>query len=198
MDYYQKYLKYKDKYIKLKELRGGYILPPLNETNKSEIAIVCHCSPQYQLQNQHPRLYFIDINNQIIEEMDKNIKYYDPTCPEDSWDKIVDNSLMYIWGIGCPIYRSFENHSKIVDILKNLNLKLKVDGKVFFKIVDDLSFFDANNKLFEFFNNMCEKMDLPYTFKIVERFHFPYIISEKNNYDRNFKIKGYYVFTKIS
>jgi hypothetical protein len=36
MDYYQKYLKYKDKYIKLKQLKGGALdLPLLNEINES-------------------------------------------------------------------------------------------------------------------------------------------------------------------
>ena len=108
MDYYQKYLKYKDKYIKLKELRGGGdIIPPLNETNKSEIAIVCHCSPQYKSQfnrsqlGLHDKLYYLDIKNKKkIKEIDDGIKYIDidPKCENDKWTKIIDNTLMYIWG----------------------------------------------------------------------------------------------------
>ena len=35
-DYYSKYLKYKNKYIKLKELRGGIFLAPLEKINELE------------------------------------------------------------------------------------------------------------------------------------------------------------------
>jgi hypothetical protein len=35
-NYYSKYLKYKNKYIKLKELRGGTFLAPLEKINELE------------------------------------------------------------------------------------------------------------------------------------------------------------------
>jgi len=190
MDYYQKYLKYKDKYTKLKELRGG-------GESESEIAIVCHCS---KLKNRHPQLYFIYKDKSIpMKKIDENIRYVDtsPECRnEDSWAKIDKNSLMYIWGIGCPIYQSYNNSKIIENILFGAHSKLKVDGQVYFTIYRDVEKMNDNIKLLELFYNICEEMSSVYTFKIVELSHFPYIIYE---YDltRIPEIKGYYVFTKI-
>jgi len=199
MDYYQKYLKYKDKYIKLKELTGGGgIIPPLNETNKSEIAIVCHCSPQYQLQfNQsqlglHTKLYYLNIKDQIkIKEIDDSIKYIDidPKCENDKWTKIIDNTLMYIWGINCTIYLSYKDYisSSILDnILYNSFDKLKLNGKVFFPVAQSYEY-EKNteylkNKEFPGFTLSIESID-----------NFPYIIGK----NQDFEINEYYVFTKI-
>ena len=191
MDYYQKYLKYKDKYIKLKELRGGGGPGPGAGALKphSEIAIVCHCS---NLKNKHQQLYFIDAKNKkIIREIDKNIMYVDPICPNDSWEKINNNSLMYIWGIGCPIYMSYGNRQMITDILNNAKPKLKVGGKLYFFIGDTV--FGDEAILVEFFNNMSKYENIGYTFKIEPIDKFPYIIFYKSE----IVIKGYYVFTKI-
>jgi len=189
MNYYQKYLKYKDKYIKLKELRGG----EQSEGEQSEIAIVCHCSPQSN--TQHAQLYYI-YNDKSIQMIDKNIRYVDTTCPEDSWDKIDDNSLMYIWGIGCPIYKSFDNNTIIINILSQAYSKLKVGGEVYFSIFYDEQFLFDDQKLEEFFKNMCKDKDFPYTYQTKQKNDFLYIIADDSPM-RNSTIKEYHVFTKI-
>jgi hypothetical protein len=203
MNYYQKYLKYKDKYIKLKQLKGGYILPLLNEINESEFAIVCHCSPQYQSQFEvlHRKLYYIDKqNNKTIQEIGRDIKYVDtnPSCENDTWTKIDDNSLMYIWGINCPIYMIYlkGSESRVLDmILKDSFRKLKLNGKVFFPVLESYEQLKIKN-------NNCIKEKIRdgsecfygYSFEIVSINEFPYIIG--NNHDLELEIKEYYVFTK--
>ncbi len=207
MDYYQKYLKYKDKYIKLKQLKGGYILPLLNEINESEIAIVCHCSPQYQTQftqlhtQLHNQLYYIDKqNNKTIHEIGKNIKYVDidPLCPGDIWDNITNNSLMYIWGINCPIYMIFlkGNESRVLDkILKNSFNKLKLNGKVFFPVSESYEQHKIknNNCIIDKIRDGSECFH-GYSFEIVSINEFPYIIGDERELE--LEIKEYYVFTK--
>ena len=204
MDYYQKYLKYKDKYFKLKQLKGGGVeLPLLNEINESEIAIVCHCSPQYQSQFLvlHNQLYYIDKqNNKRIQEIGSNIKYVDtnPSCEKDTWTEINNNSLMYIWGINCPIYMIYlkGSESRVLEmILKDSFKKLKLNGKVFFPVSESYEQHKIKN-------NNCIKDKIRdgtegfygYSFEIVSINEFPYIIG--NNHDLELEIKEYYVFTK--
>ena len=190
MDYYQKYLKYKDKYTKLKELRGG-------GESESEIAIVCHCS---KLKNRHPQLYFIYKDKSIpMKKIDENIRYVDtsPECRnEDSWEKITTNSLKYIWGIGCPIYKSFENSAIIENILSQASFKLKVGGQVYFAnyYYNDVQMINDDQKLENFFNNMCKEKGLPYTYKTKQIKELSYIIDDPT---RISTIIRYYVFTKI-
>lgn len=204
MNYYQKYLKYKDKYIKLKQLKGGVFFPPLNEINESEIAIVCHCSPQYQskfdgLQDKlHDNLYYINIkDNQIIKEIGDKIKYVDidPKCPNDKWTEIINNTLMYIWGINCNIYLSYKSYysSLILDnILDNSFDKLKLNGKVFFPVAQSYEY-EENTKYLK--KKYLDNEEFPgFTFSIESIYNFPYIISK--NVEQDFEIKEYYVFTK--
>jgi hypothetical protein len=197
-DYYSKYLKYKNKYIKLKELSGGYILPPLDETNISEIAIVCHCSPQYQSEfpELHRQLYYLNIKNQKkIREIDDSIKYIDidPKCKNDKWTEITKESLMYIWGINCNIYLSYENYysSLILDnILENSYDKLKLNGKVFFSVAQSYEY-EKNTKYLK--KKYLDNKEFPgFTFEKVSIDNFPYIIGDKEE----LKNKEYYVFTK--
>jgi len=210
MNYYQKYLKYKDKYIKLKELRGGVLdldldlpneeetldldldLDLPNEEQEKEIAIVCHCHPSNLIKN-HPQLSYIDIkDHKIIKNIGVDIKYIDPLCPDDNWDSIIE-PLMYIWGINCPIYMSYvDSTSKIQIILENSLNKLKIKGKVLFgfDLSNDISILNQIEKNTAYFtNNPFPGFD----FKIVSiedlSNELSYIIGKKVN-------KYYFVFTK--
>ena len=185
------------------------------QINESQIAIVCHCSKKYQTGSDNPfilhqTLYYINIKNKyIIKEIGKNIKYVDvdPSCPDDIWDNITNESLMYIWGINCDIYRSFNNgdRSKIInDILQNSFNKLKLNGKVYFPVMKNMSLPnlpDSKKKLIEFFTEECNNKSNGFNgfnFKIESIDDFPYIIGLKSDLDfaKDEKIKEYYVFTK--
>jgi hypothetical protein len=191
MDYYQKYLKYKDKYIKLKQLKGGDLDLP-NEEQEKEIAIVCHCSPKSRI--KHQQLYYINIKKkEKIQEIGNNIRYVDPLCDnkidKDSWTKIDDNSLMYIWGINCMIHASYLRKDIIEDILWFSLRRLKLDGKVLFP-VSQLNEYESKKNTEYFFENPFPG----FTFSIESIDKFPYIIGK--NIQTNFEIKEYYVFTK--
>jgi hypothetical protein len=196
-EYYQKYLKYKDKYIKLKQLRGGSLEPI-----ESEIVIVCHCSKKYQT---HPKLYYINIkDNSCKKEVGEGIKYVDSICEDNKWDKSDDNSIMYIWGIYCPIYLSFDKSGYgsyvIDDILKNAYKKLRVNGKVLFPVY---GIKNPKDRLFEYFEQkICDKSEGFNSFTVSKEpiDKFPYIIANNNKHDlenkENKENKEYYVFTK--
>uniref|UniRef100_A0A6C0LLH0 Uncharacterized protein n=1 Tax=viral metagenome TaxID=1070528 RepID=A0A6C0LLH0_9ZZZZ len=115
---------------KLKKL-GGRILPRLNEIKEKEFAIVCHCS-----NSRHQQLHYIQ-NGIMGDKIGVNIKYIDPLCPEDTWDKITKKSLRYIWGIYCPIYTSYYDSNIITQILNNSFEKLKLNGMVLFPALED-------------------------------------------------------------
>ena len=178
--------------------------------NESEIAIVCHCSPKYKKKN-HEQLFYININNEREKyKIGKNINYVDedPSCPSDIWDNITNNSLMYIWGIHCPIYTSYGMDSVIKNILTNSFEKLKIKGKVLFgfncrSIKTDLEkqITDNNNYLRE--NKDCYP---GFDFKIVPIKDLSYelsnIIGNEFIIGKEFIIgneicDNYYVFTKI-
>ena len=116
---------------KLKKLTGGRILPRLNEIKEKEFAIVCHCS-----NSRHQKLHYIQ-NGIMGDKIGENIKYIDPLCPEDTWDKITKKSLRYIWGIYCPIYTSYYDSNIITQILSNSFEKLKLNGMVLFPALED-------------------------------------------------------------
>jgi hypothetical protein len=116
---------------KLKKLTGGRILPRLNEIKEKEFAIVCHCS-----NSRHQKLHYIQ-NGIMGDKIGENIKYIDPLCPEDTWDKITKKSLRYIWGIYCPIYTSYYDSNIITQILNNSFEKLKLNGMVLFPALED-------------------------------------------------------------
>jgi hypothetical protein len=214
-EYYQKYLKYKDKYIKLKQLRGGALEPI-----ESEIVIVCHCSKEYQT---HPKLYYINIkDNSCKKEIGEGVRHVDPICEDNKWDKIDDNSIMYIWGVHCPIYLSFDTNTVsegdsrdspyravstsgygsyvIDDILKNAYKKLRVNGKVLFPVY---GIKNPKDRLFEYFEQkICDKSEGFDGFGVSKEpiDKFPYIIANNNKHDlenkENKENKEYYVFTK--
>jgi hypothetical protein len=190
-EYYQKYIKYKDKYIKLKQLRGGAL-----ELDESKIAIVCHCSTKYKT---HPKLYYINKeDNSCKREIGEGVKYVHPICEDNKWSKIDDNSIMYIYGVYCPIYLSFdisEYGSYVIDdILKNSYKKLCVNGKVLFPVYGVK---DPKDRLFEHFEQkICDKSEGFYGFTLSKESidKVPYIIGTNNEYDS--ENKEYYVFTK--
>lgn len=120
------------------------------EIVESEIVIVCHCSKEYE--NKHDPLFYIDTKNKnIIKELGDDVKYVDvnPSCVNNKWENIGDESKMYIWGINCPINLSYSKifshkiFSHIIDdILKNSLRVLKKNGKVLFPF-----FLDNSNDL---------------------------------------------------
>jgi hypothetical protein len=166
--------------------------------DESKIVIVCHCSPKYII---HKQLYYIDIkNNKIIRELGKDVEYVDkvdnnPICKDNIWSNIVNGSKMYIWGMNCPIYRSFyregSESNEIDDILLNSLRVLKKNGKVFFPVLNVNSdiFIKQNIELLKYFNS---KTFNGFTFTLEPIDKFPYIIDLPNVYD----VQQYYVFTK--
>ena len=143
---------------------------------QSEFAIVCHCS-----NSKHLPLYYIQ-DGIIGDKIGDNIKYIDPLCPEDNWDNITNNSLMYIWGIFCPIYTSHYDAKIITKILENSLEKLKLNGRVLFPVLDEYK----NNEYFTInsFNG--------FTFSKLHINQLSFIIDKKIP-----KYTEYYVFTKI-
>ena len=183
---------------------GESILPLLNELNESHIAIVCHCrqNQENNLGQIHSKLYYINKNknssipfNNIIKEIEDGIKYIDPSCPDDNWENIEDKTLMYIWGINCPIYVShiLNTVEKILnDILKNSYQKLDIGGKVLFPSFKN----GVEQNLIKYFQEKIKSSDenfAGFAFEIVSIDKFPYIIGKNND----FRIEEYYVFTKI-
>ena len=181
------------------------------QINESQIAIVCHCSKKYQTGSNNPlilheTLYYINIKNKyIIKEIGENIQYVDPLCPSDIWDNITNESLMYIWGINCPIYRSFENNKRIAidNILNNSFNKLKLNGKVYFPVIENMSLPtlpDSKQSLINFFDEECNNKSNGFNFekKSIDDYpdDFPYIIGLKSDLEIG-KIVEYYIFTKI-
>jgi len=130
----------KHKSVARKNRIGGGVLPQLKDINVSEIAIVCHCSIVKYPELNHPQLYYIQ-DGIKGENIDDNIKYIDPLCKtnDDEWGEIDDNSLMYIWGIHCPIYTSYFNPKNITLILNNSLKKLKYNGMVLFQAFEELN-----------------------------------------------------------
>jgi hypothetical protein len=151
------------------------ILPQVKDIKESEFAIVCHCS-----NTRHKQLHYIQ-NGIIGDPIGKDIKYIDPLCPDDTWDKITKNSLMYIWGVYCPIYTSYSDAKIITKILNNSLEKLKLNGRVLFPVLDE----DKNNEYFTTnpFNG--------FTFSKLHINQLPFIIDKKFP-----KYTEYYVFTK--
>jgi len=98
-----------------------------------DIVIVCHCK------KHSPVFHVYSTNSRSVGE---GISYVDPeVCPEDTWDKIADNSKTYVWGINCPVgpiitntYPLFMETSKQIlnDILIHSWRVLKMGGKVVF------------------------------------------------------------------
>jgi hypothetical protein len=165
----------------LDQITPDQIIP--YEPVESEIVIVCHCSKKYQ---KHDPLFYIK-NKKIIKELGNDVQYVDPTCKDDKWEKIDDESKMYIWNINCPIYISYSDSKVINDILKNSLRVLKKNGKVFFAVMIR-PFGDQNIRLFEYFNSNHFN---GFTFTLESITRFPYNIN-KAPYD----INQYYVFTK--
>jgi hypothetical protein len=184
------------------------------QINESEIAIVCHCNPN-NIEKNHEQLFYININNDKNKyKIGKNINYVDESCPDDSWTKITNNSLMYIWGIHCPIYMSYEMDSVIKNILTNSFEKLKIKGKVLFgfncrsiktdlkkQITDNNNYLRENKDCYPGFDfKIVPIKDLSYELSNIIGKEF--IIGNEFIIGKEFIIgneicDNYYVFTKI-
>jgi len=150
------------------------ILPQVKDIKESEFAIVCHCS-----NTRHKQLHYIQ-NGIIGDPIGKDIKFIDPLCPDDTWDKITKNSLMYIWGVYCPLYTSYYDAKIITTILNHSLEKLKLNGKVLFPALEEQNIEYFRNNPFNGF-----------TFSILHINQLSFII------DKNIpKYTEYYVFTK--
>ena len=161
---------------------GGGVLPQLKDINESELAILCHCSIVKYPELKHPQLYYIQ-DGIIGEKIGDDIKYIDPLCKknDDIWGEIDDNSLMYIWGIYCPIYTSYFDSNKIKLILNNSFKKLKYNGMVLFQAFEELNT--------EYFRN---NPFLGFTFSKLKIADLSFIIDKKIPSHTE-----YYVFTKL-
>jgi len=118
-----------------------------------------------------------------VGKIGNTIKHIDPSCPKDNWNNITDNSLMYIWGIYCPIYISHSDARIITIILNNSFEKLKLNGRVLFPALDE-------NKNEEYFTNNPFN---GFTFSKIHISQLTFIIEKKIP-----KYTEYYVFTKIA
>jgi hypothetical protein len=149
-----------------------------SEYKESENAIVCHCSPKYKL---HKQLYYINIKDNTYAELGNGVKYVDSNiiCNDNKWDKIEDDTIMYIWGIYCPIVILEFIHNTLSESYK----KLKKNGKIIFPdYIESYHLDDLYNNTQ--FNN--------FTFTLVPIDKFPYIINKKSLLN----IKQFFVFTK--
>jgi hypothetical protein len=155
------------------------ILPRLEDIDEREIVIVCHCSIVKYPQLKHPQLHYIQ-NGVMGDKIGDNIKYIDPLCPDDNWDNITNNSLMYIWGIFCPIYTSYYDAKIITTLLSNSYEKLKLNGRVLFPALEDKNIAYFTNNPFPGF-----------TFSRIHITQLSFIIDKKIP-----TYTEYYVFTK--
>ena len=172
----------KPKSVARKNRIGGGVLPQLKNINVSELAIVCHCSIVKYPELKHPQLYYIQ-DGIIGEKIDDNTKYIDPQCKtnDDEWGEIDDDSLMYIWGIYCPIYTSYFDPKNIKLILNNSLKKLKYNGMVLFPAFEELNY--------EYFKNNPIN---GFTFSKLKIGELSFIIDKKIPSHTE-----YYIFTKF-
>jgi len=61
-DYYSKYLKYKNKYIKLKELRGGGLLPSIKEQDHLNKNSKCEYNNSTMIRGINCPMIYCEIN----------------------------------------------------------------------------------------------------------------------------------------
>jgi hypothetical protein len=133
----------------------------------SELVIACHC-------RSHPDLY--------IEEKDKirplgpNVSYVDTKCPDDTWNKIENESKMYVWGHNCPVYnvfRSNDHRDKIlVQILTESDRILKKGGLVIFR-----SSFELSDEIYNFLKQKPIVKD-KYDLTMIDTANFKFFISK--------------------
>lgn len=164
----------------------------------SELVVTCHCPVP-----KHQQIYYVEESGALGTPLGAEVKYVDPTCPENSWDKIADNSKTYVWGMYCPVYilllRAIYQDlcvNVIVDILDNSDRVLKNGGSVIFPengIINS----DRTDKLYEiqqFINNLTSK-NWKLTLINANEFSFNLGYINSSNFLRVPNIL--YVFTKI-
>ena len=100
----------------------------------SELVVTCHCPVP-----KHPQIYYVE-SGALGAPLGAEVKYVDPKCPENTWDKIADNSKTYVWGMYCPVYplllhANYEmafSVNVVVELLDNSYRVLKNGGSVIF------------------------------------------------------------------
>jgi len=104
----------------------------------SELLVVCHCPVP-----THPQIYYVD-DGALGTPLGAEVSYVDSmACEENKWDKIEDESKIYVWGMQCPIYPILEGDLRyydpeaywvrvFIEILNNSWRVLKNGGSVIF------------------------------------------------------------------
>ena len=165
----------------------------------SELVVTCHCPVPI-----HPQIYYVE-NGKLGTPLGAGVNYVDPKCPENTWDKILDNSKTYVWGMYCPVYPLllYANYevglyvSVIVEILDNSYRVLKNGGSVVFPdegiINSDRT--DKLSEILQFINRHTRFNN--WKLSLINANEFPFNLGyiNKSNFLRIPNIL--YVFTKI-
>jgi len=165
----------------------------------SELVITCHCPVP-----THPQIYYIE-NGDLGRPLGPEVKYVDPKCPENTWDKILDNSKTCVWGMYCPVYPLLLNANYevalfinvIVEILDNSYRVLKNGGSVVFPDNGTINSnrTDKLSEILQFINGRTRFKNWKLNLINANEFSFNLGYTNKSNFLRIPNIL--YVFTKI-
>lgn len=165
----------------------------------SELVVTCHCPVP-----THPQIYYVE-SGALGAPLGAEVKYVDPKCPENTWDKILDNSKTYVWGMYCPVYplllhARYEmafSVNVVVELLDNSYRVLKNGGSVIFPD-DGIINSDRTDKLSEILQFINRRTIFNnWKLNLINANEFPFNLGyiNKSNFLRISNIL--YVFTKI-
>jgi hypothetical protein len=104
------------------------------------------------------------------------VSYVDIKCPDDTWNKIENESKMYVWGHNCPVYNVFRSNDRrdklLVQILTESDRILKKGGLVIFR-----SSFELSDEIYNFLKQKPIVKD-KYDLTVIDSANFIFFISK--------------------